>query len=300
MNRRGFTLTELLMSLTVLSIMGVAMTRMLINDSRFISRQDAMLMARQASRAALNTIVAEIAMVGDTGVVAATRDSFTVRIQVAFGITCRAGSSTTRIVSFLPVDSVAWVSADTTGFLWRQRNGIYKRNWGVPIATTSAAADSGKCKADSVRMLPGGKLIKVASLASTPCSTASNLFNSTASNCQPDSLAVAMLYSRITYKFEASADLPGRIGLWRIQYYNSTPEELVAPFDTSARFAYLMGGPNTATLTLRTSTVTGAGLDSIRGIELRLHGASEKAAQGTSAPQVFRLKTRVRFANKVK
>lgn len=284
MNRRGFTLTELLMSLTVLSIMGVAMTRMLINDSRFISRQDAMLMARQASRAALNTMLPELSMVADT-VIFATRDSFQVRVPVAYGITCRLlPSSSTRIVSFLPADSVAWAALDTTGMLWRQRSGVYTR---INMTTAAAlASDSTRCQADSVRTLPGGRLLRITpTLYFTPPGL-------------PESLAVAIMYSRITYKFAASTDMPGRIALWRKNWV-SAAEELVAPFDTSAGFAYLMGGPNTATLTLRTSTVTGTGLDSIRGIELRLHGASEKAAQGTSAPQVFRLKTRVRFANKV-
>jgi hypothetical protein len=60
-----------------------------------------------------------------------------------------------------------------------------------------------------------------------------------------------------------------------------------------------MGGPKAATVTLRTTNVTGAALDSIRGVELRLYAASQNTAPGTSAPQVFKLKTRVHFANKV-
>ena len=60
-----------------------------------------------------------------------------------------------------------------------------------------------------------------------------------------------------------------------------------------------MGGPNTPVMAVQSNTVTGAArLDSIRGIELRLYAASESKAQGTSAYQVFPLKTRVRFANR--
>jgi hypothetical protein len=278
--------------------MGIGITRILISDSRFVSRQDAMLTARQASRAALNAIVPELSMVADTGVVAATRDSFTIRVPVAFGIVCRAAGGGGRIVSFLPVDSVAWTTADTTGIYWRQRNGVYRRLYNISIAATSSSGDSSKCGQDSVRLLAGGRLIKASGLTDTPCSTSTTLNYTSIYDCQPDSLAVAMLYSRITYKFAPSSDLPGRTGLWR-HTQNGSSEELVAPFDSSARFAYLMGGPRAATLTLRTSTVTGNGLDSIRGVELRLHGASEQAAQGTRVPEVFRLKTRVRFSNKV-
>jgi len=268
------------MSLSVVALMGIALTRILISDTRFVSLQEAMLTSRQAARAALNTLLPELETVADT-IVIATRDSFEIRVPIAFGITCRALSASVRIVSFLPVDSVAWVSLDTTGMLWRQRSGRYQRVNPTSIAITYTAADSGLCKADSVRMLAGGKLVKLSGLT-----------------VQYDSLQVAMVYSRITYKFAASTDLPGRIGLWRKTYLGNW-EELVAPFDTSARFAYLMGGPNSANLTVRTSTLsTTAERDSVRGIELWLYAASVKSPQGTSVPLVFRLKTRVRFANR--
>jgi hypothetical protein len=53
-------------------------------------------------------------------------------------------------------------------------------------------------------------------------------------------------------------------------------------------------------MSLRTANLTtNASRDSVRGVELRLNAASENTAQGTSAPQVFKLKTRVRFANRV-
>jgi len=282
----------------VLALVGLALTRILINDTRFVSRQDAMLSARQGARAGLNALVSELSVVADSAVLIATRDTLQIRIPVAFGVTCEDPSTTTRIVSLLPVDSVAWANADTTGLYWRQRNGIYRRLYTVTMATTTAASDSALCKQDSIRMLSGGRLIKVSGLSSTTCSVFNNVFNTTTTNCQPDSLAVTIVYSKITYRFGASTDLPGRVGLWRVNN-KGVAEELVTPFDTSARFAYLMGGPNTEPLTLQTATVTGTGLDSIRGVELRLYSASEQAAQGTSKPQVFKLRTRVRFANKV-
>ncbi len=286
MNRRGFTLTELLVAMSVMAILGVSLTRILVNDSRFVSRQDAMLSSRQSARAALNTVLSELSMVADT-VVVATRDSMTVRVPVAFGITCRAVPATSdRIVSLLPVDSVAWAGLDTVGLLWRYRTGDYQRVNMIGIATTWTPADSGRCTADSVRMLPGGKLIKVFSISKFPLAPA------------VDSLAMVVMYSRVTYAFAPSADLPGRIGLWR-KPHNGVAEELVAPFDTSARFAYLMGGSGATTLSVQTNDITTpAGLDSILGVELRLYAASESMAQGTSAYQIFPLKTHVRFANR--
>src|SRR5262249_7500044 len=107
------------------------------------------------------------------------------------------------------------------------------------------------------------------------------------------------IYERVTYKFAASTDLSGRIGLWR-QMSGASAEELVTPFDTSARFAYLIGGGKTATLALRTSSpIASTALDSIRGVELRLYAASENKAQGQSEYSIFPMKTRVRFSNQV-
>ncbi len=283
MTRRGFTITELVLGLTVMGILGVALTRILMNDSRFVSKQDAMLSSRQAARAALNTIVSELSVVGDSSVVAATRDSLTVRVPIAFGTACRSVSGTVKVVTLLPVDSVAWANLISPGVFWRQRTGYVKRLTGTTTVASAAASDTSYCHQDSVRQITGGKLIRL-----TVASAA----------VMPESLSVITIYQRVTYKFAASTDLSGRIGLWRLPN-GGTAEELVTPFDTSARFAYLMGGAKSATMTLTTSAVTGTGLDSIRGVELRLFAASENKPQGSSSYQMFPLKTRVRFGNKV-
>lgn len=275
MNRRGFTLTELIMSLMVMGLLGAALTRILINDSRFISRQDAMLSSRQGARAALNTVLAELSLVADDGLVAASRDSVRVRVPYAFGVACRTTSGT-KIMSILPVDSLAWAWAAFEGTYWRQSTGGYARRTGGSVSS-GTATDTALCTADSVRVIPGGKLIRVSGSANTI-----------------DSLSIVMLYQTVTYRFAASADLPGRIGLWR---EGTTSEELVTPFDSGAGFAFLVGGPKAATLTRQTAPP--ADLNTVRGLELMLYAASEFAPQGTSAPQVFPLKTRVMFTNKV-
>ena len=66
-NSKGFTLIELMVGMIVTGIMGVALTQMLINNSRFVAQTEAMINARQAARAALNLLGAELAMVSDSG-----------------------------------------------------------------------------------------------------------------------------------------------------------------------------------------------------------------------------------------
>ncbi len=71
MTRRGFTLVELLIAMVVTALLGVALTTLLISDSRFVSRQQAMLQARMAARASMNVMTVELQLVSDSGLIAA-------------------------------------------------------------------------------------------------------------------------------------------------------------------------------------------------------------------------------------
>ena len=48
MNRRGFTLTELLIATVVMGILGFILARMLVQDSRWVARLEAILSEAQA------------------------------------------------------------------------------------------------------------------------------------------------------------------------------------------------------------------------------------------------------------
>ncbi|MBI4421019.1 MAG: hypothetical protein HY560_09355 [Gemmatimonadetes bacterium] len=271
------------MALTVMAVLGVALTRILISDSRFVSRQDAMLSARQGARAALNTVVAELQMVGDSGLITpTTAKKVTVRVPYAFGLTCRNASGTAKVAALLPVDSLVYASAVPAGIAWRRNTGVYTYvPSAITVATTTAATDSALCRADSVQTIPGGRVVRISGLPASK---------------MPDSLAVFSLYQSIAFWFGSSTDLPGRTGLWR-QAGTAAAEELVTPFDTSAGFAFLVGSSTAATLTRQASPP--GNLNTVRGLELMLYAASESAAQGSTVPETFKLKTRVMFSNKV-
>ncbi len=51
-HRKGFSLIELLIATVVVAVLGSALTQMLIRNSRYVSRLEAMMSARQAARAA--------------------------------------------------------------------------------------------------------------------------------------------------------------------------------------------------------------------------------------------------------
>ena len=276
MSRRGFTLVELLMAMTVMGILGIALARMLVSDSRFVSRQGAMLDARQAARSALNLLDRDLRMVSDSGVVSATPDSVVLRVPYAFGVTCR-NVSNDRIMSLLPTDSVAYASAVPAGFAWLDPTiGTYRVTDG---ATVASYTDPSPCAVDSIRVLTGGRLVAVTGLPPGKPSS-------------PDSANVAYLYQKITYRFGPSSDLPGRRALWR-KAGAAAAEEIAAPFDSTAQFQCLIGTQFSAV-----TCPPSGGVGVIRGIEVYLVGASASAPEGASAPETFPLVTRIPFLNR--
>lgn len=272
MSARGFTLIELLVATTVFAILGVALARMLVSDSRFVSEQEAMMYARQTARAARNTMAVELRMVGDNGLLAAASDSVTARVPYAFGMTCLSGMTGT-VASLMPPDSLMYASAVADGIAWRSITGAYTFVSGISASSSTATS---ACTSDSIRIVPGGTLVNVSGIPAALI---------------PPSGRIFYLYQNVTYRFGSSSELPGRRGLWR-RRGTAAAEEVLAPFDTSARFAFLVG-PSSAM-----QEAPPADLTTVRGLELRLVGASITPPQGSPVPETFRLITRVPFTNR--
>jgi prepilin-type N-terminal cleavage/methylation domain-containing protein len=270
MTRRGFTLVEVLIAIVVMGILTTALTRILLSDSRFVSKQEAMITARQTARAAMNVMSVDLRMVSDSGLLAVSADSVYFRSPFAYGMACTAPSGQ-RVLSMLPADSAMFASATAAGIA-RRRAGAYSFHEGVTVATS---ADLAACTADSVRVVPDGFLLEIT----------------------PDTAAISgeivYLYQNVAYRFMPSTDLPGRRGLWR-RVGAAAYEELAAPFDSTARFRFLVG-PNLT----RTETPP-ADLTAVNGIELGIVAESYLAPQGEADYQKFDLPIQIVFVNKAK
>lgn len=273
-NTKGFTLMELLVGVIVMGIVGVALTRILVADSRFVERTEAMLNARQASRAAMNMMLSELAMVGNGGLTAASGASITLRVPYAFGILCDAQGAN-RLAWLMPTDSMVYANSSADGVAWRDGLGVYTFMNVSSVAPASSGQLTNNCTNEGITIdsLTDGTGVRM------------KITNDTLSIGD-----VFYLYQTIKYEFKTSVEMPGRIGLWR-QQGSTTDEELLAPFDSTASFGFFLTAVDTAQAT------PPADLSTVVALELNLAGSSEVTPQGSSAPPSFMVSTRVNFLN---
>ena len=272
--RRGLTLVELTVTLVIAAIIGGAFMRLMMHQSRFMDVQNTSREARSVSRGGLNVMMSELRRVTlPGGLLAANHDSIVVRVPYAFGVLCAsaAGAST---ISLAPMDSLAYAEAGSRGYAWRDSTGNYAYiNSGFTVVPGLQLT----CTTAGITTLPGGAVVSVtpvvpvAAVPGTP----------------------VLLYRRIKYSFAPSATLPGRSALWRTNLDANTAEELVAPFTGASRFRFYLRGATLAQANLP------AALDSIRGLELRLTGASGRSTFSTGQPSTAELRAGVFFMNRM-
>jgi hypothetical protein len=266
-------------------ILSVAITRLLLSESRLFEIQRARREARAIGRGAMNVLFSDLRMVNDGAsapgtVVIASRDTLKVRVPYAFGLVCGLGGGAT-IVGLLPTDSSVRYMASYAGYAWRSAaTGRYTY---VPIGMTTNAPS--------------------VSAAAATCSTMARIRVDTANgrswpviDLKPASATAqpgnsVFMYQELTYWFAPSAAYPqsGRRGLWR--QAGGGAEELMAPFDTSARFKFYARGNDAPTMT------PPAILDSLVGVAIVLNGSSATSTIARS-PIKTNMETSVFFRNR--
>ena len=273
MSRRGVTLLELMVTIVILAILGTGLTRLLTSQARFYEHQGAGRTARSVSRAAVNVLLSEMRMVeAPGGVVAASASSVTLRVPFAIGLVCGpvAGATT---VALLPADSAMLAEPGFSGYAWRNAAGVYTYVEAGAAVGNSVAAP---CTAAGITPPAGGRIVALA--PALPAGVTSG--------------TAVLLFRRLTYNFANSTALPGRVALWRRVVPTGATEELVAPFDASARFRFFA-------LDAANAQDAVPPLANLRGLELVLVGASEGSPRITSAPRSASVTTAVFFRNRL-
>jgi prepilin-type N-terminal cleavage/methylation domain-containing protein len=289
--RRGMTLAEVMIALVLIGIVGAMFTKMLVAQGRFYNAQYAQRSARSVSRAPMNVLLSELRMVQDSGGVAdAQADGKRVRLKVPyrFGVVCGTPGAAT-VASMLPVDSA--VSATYAGWAWRAVDGSYTE----VVASDPFGAESLR----DVTGQAGAAPCAAAHIHRPVVKTKGGVTEGRVLELRPASgaalpISPVYLWQYVAYEFKASTAYPGWIGLYRIEADGTAAAkelEVMAPFDTSARFRFFVPGQDTSQVDVPET------LASIRGLDLVLNGAAGMTVPSGSAPAVSRLTTAVFFKN---
>lgn len=287
---RGYTLVELLIAIVILGIIAAAMTRLMVSQANFTSQQAALRGARSVSRDAYNILMTDLRMVQDSGgLMAAKADTIRIRVPMAFGLVCNIGAPSTS-VSLVPVDSALMALGTYGGVAYRDTTtGVYQ--WFVATASDAITTEpSPSICTDTTALNPGiftssynGRTGRIVRVKSMPGSTVG---------------AAMFIWQEITYAFDASVAFPGRgRGLWRTVTGTGAPstwtrDEIIAPFDTSARFKFYVYNQDTSQVAVP------APISSIRGLDLVLNGLSIRPPSGTTTQKLTKATTSVFFKNR--
>ena len=276
--RPGFSLVELLVAVVLLGIVGGALTRLLVDQMRFFDRVQVARGTRSAARNSMNVMLSELRMVQDSGGVtniANDNKSITVRVPYRFGVICGTTAGTS-IVSMLPGDSLTLSQAVYGGYGWRDRiTGRYNQ---VTSSATPATSNATTCATAGINTV-------------TVNGRAGGVYAVTSSTI-PEKMGPGwpiMWFQTVTYSFQASTTFPGKIGLYRA-VGAGTPEELMAPFATTARFRYYQAGDDL-------SRATAPALSDIRGLEMDLTTEAQRLTAGTTSYAQNKMVTSVFFKN---
>ncbi|MHB0962721.1 MAG: PulJ/GspJ family protein [Gemmatimonadaceae bacterium] len=270
--RRGFSLIELLITLVLVAIIGVAAGRMLMSQTRFYSRLAGQKDARSVTRNARNIIQTELSMVeAGTGVVAASNDSVRVRMPYAWGVYCKSDK-----MMMLPVDSAMYAMAVFAGYAIKDTTPAGQFTY-TTSTTTPSSGSATDCTDPPVSITAPTNGLYMQLSPSVPVATTAG--------------SPMFLYQEVTYKFAASGIVSGKRGLFR-RVANGAAEELLAPFDTTAKFRFYSLYDDVAQTAVPP-------LINIRGIELMLDAQSPTRTSGQANPETASIKTAIFFRNRV-
>ena len=293
-SRRGFTIVEIITSLTIIAIIGLAMTKLIIGQSRSFQYDNGSRRARAAARSAMNILITDLRMTQDQGGVTAVdatnNRKVTVRVPTVFGFVC-ALSGSGVVVSLVPTDSFQLASSKYGGYAVRDSTS------GTYSYVTAASSDSmrtsgaGQCHGGGVSIYAdtapvSGRVGGVYVLSPGP----------------PAITAVGspvFVWQTVSYEFKTSTIYPGRYGLYRtvsgLSGADTTADELIAPFKSTARFSYYTQSPYSTRDTVFT-TAPGS-LNNIRGFQIYLPAESSDTMPTRNTPQSATTTTAVFFKN---
>ena len=290
--RRGFTIVEIITSLVIIAIIGLAMTKLILGQTRAFQFDNGGRRARAAARSAMNILITDLRMTQDNGGVTyvdAANRRVDVRVPVVFGFVCE-NSGTSVVLSLVPSDSFQRASSKYGGYAVRDSStGLYSYVTAGPTDTIQTAG-AGRCH--------GGGISLFADTSTIAGRTGGVFIASGLGVANAPIGAPAFIWHTVSYEFKASQIYPGRYGLYRTvrgrANTDTTSDELIAPFKSTARFYYYQQSPY-ATSDVPQSTAPA--LNNIRGFQIFLPAESSDTMPTRNTPLSAAVTTAVFFKN---
>jgi prepilin-type N-terminal cleavage/methylation domain-containing protein len=284
--RAGVTLPELVVGLVILGIVSGALVKLLMVQGRFAESQEAYRNSRSVTRDAYNVMMTDLRMVQDTlAIQAANRDSIKVRVPYVYGIVCAHASGTTT-ASMVPVDSALYAMATYGGVAWDSA-GVFQ--FRPTTGTAPSYSDPAICLDSSATGAKVDSIVFRDSASGRIRGGRTMSLNPTLPNSKTGD--PVFLWQEITYVFGSSTAYPGLRGLYR-QVTNGSRDEIIAPFDTSARFKFYVLNNDTSQIAAPSN------LNQIKGLDLILNARSPTIPAGATTPKLTKIRTAVYFKDR--
>jgi prepilin-type N-terminal cleavage/methylation domain-containing protein len=284
--RAGVTLPELVVGLVILGIVSGALVKLLMVQGRFAESQEAYRNSRSVTRDAYNVMMTDLRMVQDTlAIQAANRDSIKVRVPYVYGIVCAHASGTTT-ASMVPVDSALYAMATYGGVAWDSA-GVFQ--FRPTTGTAPSYSDPAICLDSSATGAKVDSIVFRDSASGRIRGGRTMSLNPTLPNSKTGD--PVFLWQEITYVFGSSTAYPGLRGLYR-QVTNGSRDEIIAPFDTSARFKFYVLNNDTSQIAAPSN------LNQIKGLDLILNARSPTIPAGGTTPKLTKIRTAVYFKDR--
>lgn len=221
MRRAGFTLVEVLIAITVATVLGAGILALVLGQNKFYAQNDDAIYAEQSLRAALDLMASELRMASPADLLAAEADSVSVRFDLVRAVVCEIDGSD---VDLFVYDSVSNANLPA-GFRGTAVSDPYEEDFDYAPGYDGSGAASGTAQTNCEdRGSPVGEPARAYRRATSwPGALAA----------ATDTGSVVRVYGRLTYRFDDSGFGSG-LAVWR------NTQELVSPFDEDARFQYVM------------------------------------------------------------
>ena len=293
--RRGFSLAEIVIAVTILAVIGTALTRLVIMQARSYQTDTNGRRSRTVARSAMNILQTDIRMAQDNGAVsfinATNNRRIDVRVPVVFGIVCAVDAASTTI-ALVPVDSFQRSALKFGGYAVRNAASPYSYSYAdalvgsvITVGSATVCRTTAGIYVDTVRS--GGRQGEIVTVAPAP----------------PAGAVVgapAFLYQIVSYEFKASgfSDFAGKLGLYRVvrgkANTDTLSEELLAPFASGARFSYYTNPRQARDIPALTAPTD---YNTIRGFRVTLPAETADTVPGRGGPERFTTSTSVFFKN---